>query len=202
MCVCVCETPSRILLAGIFVAALFNITIHLQIFGAFIWVLYTQSPPVKSLRSQVLTDRKGSSSGCSGRVGGWGGIEKHEIYAVVFSSHFYRPQRSWGKVIFSEAWVKSSVHKGGGVWLERVVRGRRGVCGGCGCGRGACMVGACVAGGMHDRGCKWQGGYARRMVNERAVRILLEYILVFTYFYRVGGGGGTGPLPLDPILGR
>ena len=29
-------------------------------------------------------------------------------------THFYCPQRSWGKVIFSEACVKNSVHKGGG----------------------------------------------------------------------------------------
>ena len=27
-------------------------------------------------------------------------------------SDFYRPQRSWGKVIFSEACVKNSVHRG------------------------------------------------------------------------------------------
>ena len=49
------------------------------------------------------------------------------------------------------------------------------------------MVGVCVAGGMHGRGCAWQGvcvagGRAwqilRDTVNERAVRILLECILV------------------------
>ena len=28
--------------------------------------------------------------------------------------HFYRPQRSWAKVIFSQACVKNSVHRGGG----------------------------------------------------------------------------------------
>ena len=37
---------------------------------------------------------------------------------------FYRPQRGWGKVIFSEACVNNSVHRGG-------VHG---------CTRGACMV--------------------------------------------------------------
>ena len=51
--------------------------------------------------------------------------------------NFYRPQRSWGKVIFSEACVNNSVHRGGvcGCW------------GGCGFIRGACMVlfgGVCV----------------------------------------------------------
>ena len=46
----------------------------------------------------------------------------------------------------------------------------------------------CVAGGVHGRGCAWQGGVhgkqalpqqiLRDTVNERAVRILLECILV------------------------
>ena len=31
-----------------------------------------------------------------------------------FLVHYYRLQRSWGKVIFSEACVKNSVHMGGG----------------------------------------------------------------------------------------
>ena len=77
-----------------------------------------------------------------------------------------------------------------------------GVCGGGGGGsvrgRGACVVGgmhgggwgvgmcggeACMAGG-----CAWRGGRAwqilRDTVNERAVRILLECILVYTYCTR------------------
>ena len=29
-------------------------------------------------------------------------------------NHYYRPQRSWGKVIFSEMYVKNSVHRWGG----------------------------------------------------------------------------------------
>ena len=62
---------------------------------------------------------------------------------------FYRPQRSWGKVISSEACVKNSVHRGA------CIAG------------GACMAeGACMAGdgghmwqgGMHGRGHAWQGG--------------------------------------------
>ena len=61
-------------------------------------------------------------------------------------------------------------------------------------GRGTCMVGggmhgkeACMAGGMHGRGCVWQGvcvaGGVRGIVNERAVRILLECILVLLIFH-------------------
>ena len=42
--------------------------------------------------------------------------------------HLYRPQRSWGKVIFSEGCVKNSVHGGacmvGGHTWQGVVRGR------------------------------------------------------------------------------
>ena len=54
------------------------------------------------------------------------------VYFLANRSNYYRPQRSWGKVIFSEACVKNSVHGGGRAW------------------QGACMVGgACVAGGGH-----------------------------------------------------
>ena len=54
--------------------------------------------------------------------------------------------------------------------------------------QGACMAGghawqggmhgrgACMAGGVHGGGCAWQ--ILRDTVNERAVRILLECILV------------------------
>ena len=44
-------------------------------------------------------------------------IEQWWIYNSRRSDHFfcfYRPQRSWGKVIFPEAYVKNSVHGGGG----------------------------------------------------------------------------------------
>ena len=67
----------------------------------------------------------------------------------------YRLQRSWGKVIFSEACVKNSVHRGvcmaGG-------HARRGGCvvGGM-CGRGClCGGGACVAGGGRRGGHVWR----------------------------------------------
>ena len=88
----------------------------------------------------------------------------------------YRPQRSWGKVIFSEACVNNSVHRGacvvapgGCVWLLWGGRGSWGArvwaggsggmhgCSGdvCGCSWGVCMVPpgghALLLGGMH--GC-------------------------------------------------
>ena len=57
-------------------------------------------------------------------------------------------------------------------------------------GRGACAAGACMAGGH-----VWQGGRAwqilRDTVNERAVRILLECILVDIIIT-----GKTGPSPI------
>ena len=78
---------------------------------------------------------------------------------------YYRPRRSWGKVIFSEACVKNSVH-GGHAW-------QGGMHGGGVHGRGACVVvGTCMAGGGHA----WQ--ILRDTVNERAVHILLECILM------------------------
>ena len=40
---------------------------------------------------------------------------------------------------------------------------------------GACVAGGCMAGGMHSRGARQ---ILRDTVNERAVRILLECILV------------------------
>ena len=178
-------------------------------------------------------------------------IDIHSIECIIFCTEChvcldmhinYRPQRSWGKVIFSEACVKNSVHGGacmvarghawlpGGMhscqgacmvaqgmcmvavggggcvvarvcaWLPGGMCGCWGVCGCwgmCGC-QGACMV----AGGMHGcgehaccggtcmvGGCAWlQGGMHRTRrdtVNERAVRILLECILIFYIFYYV-----------------
>ena len=70
---------------------------------------------------------------------------------------FYRPQRSWGQVIFSEACVKNSVHRGvcmagGYAWqgacMAGGMHGRGGVHG-----RGA----VCVAGGVHGKGHAWWG---------------------------------------------
>ena len=59
--------------------------------------------------------------------------------------------------------------------------------------QGACMVGACMVGGMCGRGHAWQGArhtcplpprqILRDTVNERAVRILLECILVYIHVF-------------------
>ena len=122
----------------------------------------------------------------------------------------YRPQRSWGKVIFlhlfvilftgGHAWLLLGgcvvapgggvVAPGGGVWL--LLGGRTWLLG------GACVV---APGGMHGcLGGAWLlqvvcvvapggGGHAWNMtrygdtVNEWAVRILLECILVLKYTY-------------------
>ena len=65
---------------------------------------------------------------------------------------------------------------------------------------GACMV---APGGMHGclGGHAWDTTTHRGTVNEQAVRILLECILVITYFYRAGGvvWPPRSPPP-DPLL--
>ena len=100
------------------------------------------------------------------------------------SRYYYRPQRSWAKVIFSEACVKNSVHGwgrggggGGGVWSRGgskfsggglVLGGRVSKFSGVG-------VWCLVPGGLQIF-----GGFQifADTVNERPVRILLECILV------------------------
>ena len=69
----------------------------------------------------------------------------------MIPSNFYRPQRSWGKVIFSEACVKNSVGgacmAGGHAWWGVCVAGRH-----------AWQVGVCVwQGVVHGGGHVWQG---------------------------------------------
>ena len=67
----------------------------------------------------------------------------------------YRPQRSCGKVIFSQASVKNSVRGGVSVWV------------------------VAVQGGVSVQGDLCPGGlYTGGSVSGRAVRILLECILV------------------------
>ena len=88
------------------------------------------------------------------------------------------------------------LHGGGAAWQEMCMAGGVYMTGGC-ARWGACVVGACIAGSMHGRGtCMsgdgvWQGGCAchtppRQILwdtaNERAVRILLECILLFSSF--------------------
>ena len=144
-------------------------------------------------------------------------VTAHLCYLAV-STHptgmlsCYRPQRSWGKVIFSEACVNNSVH-GGGMrgcsWGVCMVApgGAQWVGGGRQGGQGACMValGGCVwlllggcawflQGGMHGcsggvcmvaaRGHAWETMRYRDTINERVVRILLECILVYKLFLK------------------
>ena len=80
--------------------------------------------------------------------------------SYIDSTHFYRPQRSCGKVIFSQVCVKNSVHREGG---------------------------ACMAGGVCGRRYAWQGGmcggghaWQEKRQLQRTVCILLECILVLT----------------------
>ena len=109
--------------------------------------------------------------------------------------YLYRPQRSWGKVIFSEACVNNSVHRGGGgsAWLlpggvhgcSQGKGGMRGCSGGgglhgCSQGgvRGSCGGGAWLLPGGRGRGCAWDTTRYGDTIDERAVRTLLECILV------------------------
>ena len=94
--------------------------------------------------------------------------------------NFYRPQRSWGKVIFSEACVKNSVGGGGGVWQGGMHDG-----------------GTCVAGGMHGRGvvCVWWGAcmaggvHGIQSMNGRYASYWNAFLL--KHFFR-GRGCGEG----------
>ena len=65
----------------------------------------------------------------------------------------YRPPRSCGKVIFSQACVKNSIHRGGGghMWQGVCIAGGM-------CGRGVCSRGACVAGGARVAAEGMSGG--------------------------------------------
>ena len=115
-------------------------------------------------------------------------------YITIITEAFYRTQTKFAKVIFYRC---LSVHRGacmaGGMHGRgRAWQGGHAWWGACMTGgmhgRGACMVGECVAGGMHDRGAcmvgsmHGSGGVCGDMVNERAVRILLECILVLVRF--------------------
>ena len=112
-----------------------------------------------------------------------------QVFSVnfqVYFDYFYRPQRSWGKVIFSEACVNNSVHRGACVVAQG---GMRGCTGGWGC--VWFYLGGHVwfyLGGMHgfiQGGHAWIFQFFRIQwdtVNERAVCILLECILVEVWF--------------------
>ena len=75
---------------------------------------------------------------------------------------------SYRKVMFSQACVIPSVHRGGGP-PSGVLRGSAF--------RWVCIQGVCLQGGWEDPPHR----ILMDMVNERAVRILLECILVFIY---------------------
>ena len=105
-----------------------------------------------------------------------------------FRPSFYRPQRSWGKVIFSVACVKNSVHMGGG-------------------GLPHCMLGhipprSRPPGSRPPPGADTAPGAVQvgRYGNKGAVRILLECILVTTYFYRIQETKPPLPPSPDPLL--
>ena len=140
------------------------------------------------------------------------------FYRVISEYDFYRPQRSWGKVIFSEACVNNSVHRGvcvvawgacvvalgghawfylgghawfyfgGHAWFYSAGGGHAWFYSGV---HGFIQGGMCgfIQGGMHgfiqQGGCAWFFQFFRiqwDMVNERAVSILLECILVLFVF--------------------
>ena len=88
-------------------------------------------------------------------------VEKYRILAVWHFQYLPPANEVWGKVIFSEACVKNSVHggavcAGGRAWLgvgcacpgEGV-----GMHGGVVCMVGCVCLGACMAGGVHGQGC-------------------------------------------------
>ena len=85
------------------------------------------------------------------------------IIRNILQANYYRPQRSWGKVIFSQTSVilrgRGGAWPGGHVWRGDMQGGMHA--------RGVCMVGghAWQGGGMHGRegacmagGHVWQGG--------------------------------------------
>ena len=91
------------------------------------------------------------------------GMLQKRTQAIEQYALYYRPQRSWGKVIFSQA---SVILLTGGVWSQGGVSGPRGLSG---------------PGGSASRGCLVLGGAWWRPPGRpllRAVCILLECILV------------------------
>ena len=112
----------------------------------------------------------------------------------------------WGSMCGRRACMTGGVHGGGHVWQRGSMHGRGvfvavGCVAGEGmCDRGCAWWGRCMAGGMHGGGMCGRGAcmpwqIPRDTVNERAVCILLECILVFLnqltgtelkYLYRLG----------------
>ena len=105
-------------------------------------------------------------------------VTRQHLFIVVHILHFYRPQRSCSKVMFSQACVKNSVHRGvsdPACTTGHMTRGVGGLC----LGRGSLSRG----GGSLSGGSLLETPLDRDPPpspygNERAVRILLECILV------------------------
>ena len=88
------------------------------------------------------------------------------IIRNILQANYYRPQRSWCKVIFSQTSVIlrgsggcmarggmcGGGHAGGHAWQGCVHGGRHAWQG------GGHAWGVCMAGGMHGGGCAWKGG--------------------------------------------
>ena len=91
--------------------------------------------------------------------------------------NFYRANEVWSKVIFSQACVKNSVHSGGGAWSRGCL-----VLGVPGLGRHL-LQGGSAPGVSGLGGClvETPAPIPHRLLL-RAVRILLECILVFKHF--------------------
>ena len=100
--------------------------------------------------------------------------------------HFYQPQRSCGQGNIL-APVCHSVDKGGGMLCIPVyIAGGIPACLAAGLRWGGCAIPACIAGGIPACLAAGLGGGVQHTVNERPVRILLEYILVVFIFLFFG----------------
>ena len=120
-------------------------------------------------------------------------LQKFECH-IALKTSFYRSQRSWGKVIFSEACVKNSVHSGGacmaggmhgrGACMAGGMRGRRGGMHGEG---GACiaMGGMCGKGGVCGGGGMRGRYYEIRSMSGRYASYWNAFLLLFNNFLTV-----------------
>ena len=128
----------------------------------------------------------GSSSGSSGRVGG--GKKDETLEATVSDHLFYRPQRSCGQgYVFTRV---CDSFTGGGLRVGRPP------------GQGEPPRSRPPGQGEPHPGADTPpGSRLQHTVNEWPVSILLECILVMTYFYRVGERMTmVSPPPRTPIV--
>ena len=110
-------------------------------------------------------------------------ISAISCFYVIF--HFYRPQRSWAKVIFSEACVKNSVHRGRVYLVPGVHLVPRGPGPGAWVGKGGTpppkFKKKIFFWFLLSLGILPLGSRVKHIVNERPVGIVLECILVFFF---------------------